>query len=215
MTDAQTTGRSYDRVANEYAAEIAGELKHKPFDRGLLDAFVDLAGGGAVADVGCGPGHVAGYLAARGVRTYGLDLSPGMCAIAHRTASVEAVAADMTALPLHSNVLTGLICLYAVIHLDTDQRAAAYKQFARVLCDDGLALVAFHTSDAENRPGEAREVSQWWGRNVNLTFRFLDADEEVTALGHAGMQLVARLDRSPHAGLEHQSHRSYLIVRRT
>jgi hypothetical protein len=33
MTERQRTGRSYDRVAGDYAAQILDELKHKPFDR--------------------------------------------------------------------------------------------------------------------------------------------------------------------------------------
>ena len=75
-------GRATTWSPSGYAAEIAGELTHKPLDRGLLDAVAELAGGGPVADVGCGPGHVAAYLAGRGARTVGLDLSPGMCAVA-------------------------------------------------------------------------------------------------------------------------------------
>jgi SAM-dependent methyltransferase len=129
MTERGTTGRSYDRVAGDYAAQILDELKHKPFDRGFLDTFAELAGKGTVADVGCGPGHVGAYLAARGVRTVGLDLSPAMCAIAVKTSS-------------------------------------------------------------------------------------LDADGEVLELREAGLQLIARLDRSPHARLEHESNRSYLFVSR-
>ena len=212
------TGRrdeaSYDRVASDYAAEIAGELTGKPFDRGLLDAFTELAGSGTVADVGCGPGHVGAYLAARDVAVVGLDLSPEMCAIARRTTPLPTSAADMTALPLRSGVLSGLVCMYAVIHLDTLQRAAAYREFARVLADRGHALIAFHTSDAEHRTGESKPVSDWWGHDVDLTFRFLDAGDEVSALDTAGLELVARLDRRPHADTEHQSQRSYLVVRR-
>ena len=213
MPDPGQAGPSYDRVAERYAAEIAGELTHKPFDRGLLDAVAELAGGGPVADVGCGPGHVAAYLAGRGARTVGLDLSPGMCAVA-RAAGVPAAAADMTALPLRTGTLAGLVCMYAVIHLDVSARAVAYQEFARVLQDGGRALIAFHTSDPEHPTGTQQHVAEWWGQPVDLTFRYLDADEEVAALGDAGLVLVARLDRSPHDGFEHPSRRSYLVVGR-
>jgi hypothetical protein len=104
--------------------------------------------------------------------------------------------------------------MYAVIHLETDQRAAAYREFARVLTDGGQALIAFHTSDAEHRTGERERLSEWWGHDVDLTFHYLDADEEVAVLDRTGLELVARLDRSPHTGTEHQSQRSYLVVRR-
>jgi len=58
----------YDRVAEKYAAAFFDELERKPFDRALLDRFAAAAAGrGRVCDVGCGPGHVGRYLAARGV----------------------------------------------------------------------------------------------------------------------------------------------------
>jgi len=212
MPELEATRHSYDQLAGEYAAKLADELQHKPYDRGLLDAFAESVGGGTVADVGCGPGHVGAYLARNGVDVVGLDLSPAMCAIAHRAASLPAAAADMTALPIRAHTLTGLVCMYAVIHLDPSQRVAAYGEFARVLSAGGRALISFHTSDAEYPAGGSKQVSDLWGHDVELTFRYLDADAEVEAMRDAGLELVARLDRAPHVGLEHESHRSYLVV---
>jgi trans-aconitate methyltransferase len=81
MSDSLTRSirESYDRLAEEYARRIAGELQHKPLDRELLDRFAKAtAGRGEVCDMGCGPGHVACYLHAAGASVFGLDLSPGM-----------------------------------------------------------------------------------------------------------------------------------------
>src|ERR1700751_1653270 len=70
---------SYDRIAEEYANRISGELDHKPLDRMLLDEFAArVKGAGRVCDLGCGPGHVGRYLRDRGVDVFGIDLSPGM-----------------------------------------------------------------------------------------------------------------------------------------
>src|SRR5690349_10665090 len=85
----ETTNRalaaSYDRVAGEYTARIADELDGKPLDRALLHAFAEQVGGaGTVADIGCGPGHVAAFLAASGAQVEGIDLSEGMVAQARR-----------------------------------------------------------------------------------------------------------------------------------
>jgi SAM-dependent methyltransferase len=120
----------------------------------------------------------------------------------------------MTSLPLRAGSMAALVCMYAVIHLDASARAVAYQEFARVLQDGGRALIVFHTSDPDHPTGTQQHVAEWWGQPVDLTFRYLDADEEVAALGSAGLALVARLDRSPHARLEHPSHRSYLVVGR-
>jgi SAM-dependent methyltransferase len=207
MTD---TRRSYDRVAERYATEIGDELRGKPLDRALLDGFAELTAGGPVLDVGCGPGHATAYL---GGPAIGLDLSPGMCRVAHRDTGLPFAAADMTALPVRTGTVAGILCLYAVIHLDAAGRAAAYAEFARVLRPTGYALIAFHTKDSETRPGEARTLTDWWGERVELTFRFLEPAEETAALAGAGLTLTARLDRAPIPGAEHPSERSYLLVR--
>ncbi len=120
MSDA--TRRSYDRVAVQYAAEIGGELAGKPLDRALLNAFAELVAG-PVLNVGASPGHVADYLVWRGVAVVSTDISLAMCGLASQ-AGLPSVGADMTALPFGSDVVGGIVCLYAVIHLDAAQRTA-------------------------------------------------------------------------------------------
>ncbi|GAA4016954.1 class I SAM-dependent methyltransferase [Allokutzneria multivorans] len=210
MGDGASTRRSYDLVADRYASELRDELRRKPLDRAMLDAFTELTMSGTVLDVGCGPGHVAEYLSARGVRALGTDLSPAMCA----NASVPTFAADMTALPVRADALTGLVSLYAVIHLDAVQRAAAYKEFARVLRSGGHALISFHISDSDVPVGGEKRLSDWWGHGVDLTFRFLDPVEESRMLAEAGLEVIARLDRGPHPDVEHPSQRCSLLVLR-
>ncbi|ANN20544.1 hypothetical protein SD37_36460 [Amycolatopsis orientalis] len=213
MTD--QTRRSYDLVADRYAEELSDELRHKPLDRALLDAFAEFVRDGTVADIGCGPGHVAAYLAARGRRVVGLDLSTSMCETVRSRTSLPACAADMTALPVRDAALTGLVCLYAVIHLDDDRRAAAYREFARVLQPGAYALLSFHVRDPDVPTGGMKTLGTWWDHEVDLSFRYLDPDAEISALRTAGFDLAARLDRGPHAGFEHPSERCALLVRRT
>ncbi|WP_371687508.1 class I SAM-dependent methyltransferase [Micromonospora sp. KC721] len=140
------------------------------------------------------------------------NLSPRMCAIARRTTSLPYAAADMTALPIQSGSVSGILCWYAVIHLDGSRRNAAYAEFARVLRQGGHALLGFHTSDTDTQPGQAKTLTDWWDQPVDLTFRFLDPAAETAALAQAGIDLVARLDRTPHTAVEHPSQRSYLLV---
>jgi len=50
----------YDSAATAYTEHLASELAHKPLDRHLLSRFAEATrDGGLVADLGCGPGHVA------------------------------------------------------------------------------------------------------------------------------------------------------------
>ena len=208
------TRHGYDLVATDYAADIGDELSGKPLDRALLDTMVELAAGQTIADIGCGPGHVTLYLANRGARIVGLDLSPVMCALGRRATSLPFASADMTALPVRSRGLGAIVSLYAVIHLDDAGRVAAYREFARTLRPGGHALIAFHTHDENTSPGGVQTLTDWWGHDVLLNFRFLDPLQEVESLAAVGLQLIARLDRAPYDGAEHASHRSYLLLRR-
>ncbi len=52
---------SYDTVAASYADQLRDALAGEPYLRAALALFAEMvhaAGGGPVADVGCGPGHV-------------------------------------------------------------------------------------------------------------------------------------------------------------
>lgn len=70
---------SYDSAARAYAEHLADELSGKPLDRHLLNRFAEATRGrGLVADLGCGPGHIARYLHEQGVTVAGIDLSPQM-----------------------------------------------------------------------------------------------------------------------------------------
>jgi SAM-dependent methyltransferase len=211
--DPASTRRSYDTVSRRYAVEVGGELPDKPLDRTLLEAFAELTAGSLVLDVGGGPGHVAAYLRDRGARPVSLDLSPGMAAIARATTGLPGCAADMTRLPVAPGSVGGVVCFYAVIHLDAAGRAMAYAEFARVLEPGGRCLIAFHVEDSETTAGSARTLTSWWEHDVDLTFRFLDPTAEAQALEEAGLTVEATLVRRPGAS-EHPSRRGYLLAQK-
>ncbi|GIJ66647.1 class I SAM-dependent DNA methyltransferase [Virgisporangium ochraceum] len=81
------TRASYDTVAGTYADMFRDELRGQPVIRHLLAMFAELvrdAGGGPVVDVGCGTGRVTAHLRGLGADAFGVDLSPGMVAMARR-----------------------------------------------------------------------------------------------------------------------------------
>jgi len=81
------TRDSYDALAAEHAEVVASALDDRPLDRALLATFAELvhAGGNhSVADIGCGPGRVTVLLSQLGLDAFGIDLSPGMLALARR-----------------------------------------------------------------------------------------------------------------------------------
>ena len=112
--------RSYDTVAEEYAAGFRDELAGKPLDRALLACLAEQAEQGtAIADLGCGPGHVAAWLAGRDVAVVGIDLSPRMIAAGRRDyPKVEFREGDFLALPAADGEFGAAIAFYSVIHLE-------------------------------------------------------------------------------------------------
>lgn len=210
--EASTVRGSYDRVARRYADEFDDELSHRPLERALLSALLDLAGldarPGVVADLGAGPAHVARHLRSADVPTVAVDLAPEMAAVAYHRNRVPSAAGSLTALPLADGSLAAAVVFYAVIHLDDAGLAAAAGELARVLRPGGVALVSFHVGD------EVRHIDEWHGEAVDLDFRFLQPWEVRRVLAGAGLAVEATLEREPIVDVEAQTRRAYVLARR-
>lgn len=202
---------SYDRVAEEYARRIAGELAHKPLDREILARFAtDAAGRGVVADLGCGPGHVAAFLAERGVDVLGIDLSPGMVAQARALhPGLPFAVGDLTALEAEDGAWAGAVAYYALIHLPRDRVVPALREVRRALRPGAPFLAAFHAGD------EVRSMDEWWGHPVRLDFRFFGVGEMTGWLQEAGFAVEETTERDPYPEVEAQTRRAYLLARRS
>ena len=206
-----STRASYDRVAEEYAARIGGELAGKPLDRALLACFVEQVGRlGTIADIGCGPGHVAAYLHGLGAHVVGIDLSPEMVAVAQqRSPTIPFEQGSMLALAAPDASWGGIVALYSIIHLPPEERPRALAEFCRALRPGGLLLLAFHIGD------EQRHVDEWWGQEVSLDTWFLQPREIESLLRDAGFTVEMSLVRQPYApDIEHQSQRAYILARK-
>ncbi len=186
-----------------------------PLERGLLTAFVELAGGGTVADVGCGPGHVTRFLAARGADVVGLDLSAEMVAVAReRAPELRFAVASMLDLPAADGAWAGAVALYSIIHLGDDERARACRELARVLRPGARLLVSFHVESPESAAGEVNHLTELLGRPVVLDGHFLDPRGVEELLADAGLRVEARLEREPVPALEYPSRRCHLLAER-
>lgn len=202
---------SYDRVADEYAARLFGELRHKPLDRRLLDRFAaDVAGRGDVCDMGCGPGQVARYLRDAGLAVFGLDLSPRMIAEARRLSpDIPFREGNMLALDLPNGALAGIAAFYAIVNIAPDVLPAVFGEMTRVLRPDGLLLLAFHAGRETLREREL------WGRPIDMTFHFFEPAAIRNELERAGLAVEDVVERGPYAPeVEYQSRRAYIFARR-
>jgi ubiquinone/menaquinone biosynthesis C-methylase UbiE len=145
------TRTSYDTVATSYADQVRDLLDRTPYERSALALFADqvrAAGGGPVADVGCGPGRITAHLRDLGVDAFGIDLSPAMIEVARRQhAGIRFEVGSMTDLDLADASVAGLVAWYSLIHIPDDQIDAVLAQFRRVLRPGGPLLLTFHVGD--------------------------------------------------------------------
>lgn len=200
---------SYDAVAAAYVEHLYNELAQKPLDRHLLNRFAEsVRGRGLVADVGCGPGHVARYLHDQGVQVLGIDLSGEMIRWASQlNPNLEFRVDDMRSLQLPDGTLTGIVAFYSIIHLDGADFGVALRELRRVLADDGLLLVSFHIGE------QTVHRDEMWGQPVSLDFRFLMPNDVIASLQAASFAVIETIEREPYIGAEFASRRCYLLAK--
>ncbi|MDX3229558.1 class I SAM-dependent methyltransferase [Streptomyces sp. ME19-01-6] len=202
--------RSYDTVAEEYASRLHDELAGKPLDRALLTCLLEQTEpGAAIADLGCGPGHVAAWLAEKGARTVGIDLSAGMIEAGRRRfGQVEFREGDLLGLPAGNGEFGSAVAFYTIIHLNPGDLRRAFEEAWRVLRPAGLLLLSFHIGE------EIRHLDEWWGHDVDVDFRFLEPAHIAGLLEAAGFTVEMRMERT-HYAHEVETRRAYLLARRT
>ena len=207
--DAMNVRDSYDSAADAYAEHLSDELARKPLDRHLLNRFAEeVRGKGVVADLGCGPGHVAQYLHDQGVAVAGIDLSPEMVRSAARLSpGLDFRVGDMQALDLPDAGLAGIVAFYSIVHFEPAELGPVLLECKRVLAPGGVMLLAFHVGD------QTIHVDDLWGRPVSLDFRFHRPEGVVAALHAAGFAVTESVEREPYEGAEHPSRRCYLLAR--
>jgi ubiquinone/menaquinone biosynthesis C-methylase UbiE len=202
--------KSYDTVAADYADLLRGALAQSPADRAVIGLFAELitaSGGGEVADLGCGPGRITGHLAALGLDVRGVDLSPGMVAVARREhPGLRFDVGSMTALDIPDGRLAGALAWYSLIHTPTAELPVVLAELARVLRPGGELLVAFQVGD------EPVHLQEAYGHAVDLVVHRRPVETVEALLGGAGLTVYARLLREPEG--RERSPQAYLFARR-
>ncbi|MFF3940711.1 class I SAM-dependent DNA methyltransferase [Streptomyces phaeofaciens] len=206
-----TTRTFYDAVADDYAEHFRDVLTVSPVDRALLVAFAELVGeGGRVADLGCGPGRVTGFLASLGLDISGLDLSESMLAIARReNPGIRFERGSMLSLDGHGDgSLDGVVSWYSSIHTPVDTLPALFAEFHRVLAPGGPLLLAFQVGD------EPRRHERPWGHAVTLDFQRRRPERITGLLAAAGFAPLSCTVREADPEHGESTPHAFLIARK-
>jgi len=200
-----SVGRAFDLVAEEYAQRFFHELDAKPFDRKRLAAFADRCPRAApVLEIGCGPGHVGRFVAARGPRVVGLDLSVDSARVAHRmNPHLAFVAGDMRALPLRGGAAGALLAFYSLIYFDPPTTAAILGEFRRVMRPGAPLFLAVHAGDGAER------FTTFADKAIDITLHYHQPASLADAVARAGFTVDAVETRAPYPS-EHPTTRLYV-----
>ncbi len=209
---------SYDTVAEQYAADYYDELSRKPFDRELLAKFASLIprhGPCRIADIGCGPGHVARYLSSLGLDAMGVDISQSMIEVARRlNPGLSFGQGDMFSLPFGDASLAGITAFYSLIHIERLRVPEALSELFRVLSNGGHILLAFHAGEGEVHVDQYHSQGEQEGPKVALHVTFFGIGEFERYLEAAGFKIEETLDREPYE-FEYPSRRAYILARKS
>ena len=210
--DLRTVRHAYDTVAEDYATRLPDTRAEAPLDLAMVDAFVAAVTAGdsaRVLDAGCGTGRMSRYLADRGCLVSGVDLSPGMVAMARRDhGDLVFTVGSLADLPYADDRFTGVMLWYSIIHTPPAGQARLFTEAARVLRPGGHLLVGFQSGEG------VRDVSaayRRFGREVRLERHCYTADQVASRIEAAGLREVSRLVR--HAQGTERDDQAVLLAR--
>jgi SAM-dependent methyltransferase len=189
------TRTSYDTVAESYAEMFHDRLARYPDVRGALAWFAELLRdvGGPVLDAGCGTGLLTGHLRDLGVEAFGIDLSPGMLAIARRDhPDLRFEIGSITDLDVPDSSVGGVLAFYSVIHVPDAEIPAVLAHFHRVLRPGGVTMIGFHVGDRRNH-----KTQGYGGHPMNVYVHQRPIDRMATWLRQAGFTIEAQIVTDP------------------
>jgi SAM-dependent methyltransferase len=211
VTDPFSSARvqaAYDVAADDYQRAFGDDLERLPLDRRLLDQARHAAQDAVTLDLGCGTGSAGSYLAGRGGRVVGLDLSAGMLRACRAAGGFPVCQGDVLRLPFAEGAFAAVVAFYSLHHVPRTELGTVLAETARVVRPGGVLLLGTHL-------GEGEVYSDaFLGHDIATTGGTLyDAPELTDCVSSAGFVVVSSETRDPLAH-EHQTRRIYLLAER-
>jgi ubiquinone/menaquinone biosynthesis C-methylase UbiE len=199
--DLRKVRHAYDTLAEDYANHLPDTRAEAPIDLAMIDAFVVAVTSGddpRVLDAGCGAGRMSRYLAERGCRVAGVDLSPNMVAMARRDhPDLPFTVGSLTDLPYADVEFAGVMLWYSIIHMPPAGQARILGEAARVMRPGAHLVVGFQSGAG------TKDVSAAYsklGHEVTLQRHLYSADEVASLFESVGLREVSRMVRRSQGG---------------
>ncbi|WP_327000327.1 class I SAM-dependent methyltransferase [Dactylosporangium sp. NBC_01737] len=194
--DVERVRDAYAAVAELYIGLFGTREQVHVDDLAFIGRHLAIRTGG-VLDVGCGPGHITGYLRSLGVDAAGIDVVPEF--IAHAKAAHpdgRYQLGSLQSLDAGDGSVAGVLAWFSLIHLPPQDLDGALGELRRVMTPAGALVVGFFEGD---------EVAAF-DHKVVTAYRW-PVEEFSERLARAGFTEVERLHR-PSDG----THRPYAAI---
>lgn len=187
---------AYDTVAGDYAARMPDTRVEAPLDLAMIDTFAEAVRSGVdplVLDAGCGAGRMSRYLADRDCQVVGVDLSPGMIAMARRDhRGLPFAVGSLADLPFPDELFGGVLLWYSTIHTPPAGQGRVFAEAARVLRPGGHLLVGFQAGHGTR---DVAPTYRRFGHEIVLERHLVSTDQVAAWIETAGLREVCRLVR--------------------
>ena len=196
--DFRSVRHAYDEVAEDYATYLPDTRPEARLDLAMIEAFAEAVtssenANAQILDAGCGAGRMSQYLADRGWDVQGVDLSPGMVAMARRDhRDLRFTVGSLTHLPYPDDRFTGVMLWYSIIHTPPAGLPRIFAETTRVLRPGGHVLVGFQSGEG------TRDVSvayRRFGHEIELERHLHTPDHVASTMKAAGLRELCRLER--------------------
>jgi len=194
----------YDKIAVSYAQEFGRPNEH------LAEFLSMLPKSGKILDAGCGTGADADYMASRGFKVIGVDLSGEMVRLARKSyPGADFKIMDMRRLRFGPKSFSGILSAYSIIHLPKKDVPGMLKKFHGLLKPGGVLYVAV-------QEGQSREImaTEPFKPDEKMFLNIFSRPEITSLIEHAGFSIIKTHERMPINRDEFAFRKLYIIARK-
>jgi ubiquinone/menaquinone biosynthesis C-methylase UbiE len=149
LTPEQRVIKHFNKCADSYGDVYRSGTTAGHFFRSrqkIILALLDRLGGGALLDVGCGPGMMAQACLDRGFSFSGIDISEAMIAECHRRLGTRESATfsvgKLQSLPFPDASFDVVLCMGVLEYVADKEQSTAISEMRRVMRPGGLLVIS-------------------------------------------------------------------------